>query len=101
MENVVIKDMEKNLNKNKDIGAVIDASNANLPDGYDPEDLITVYGISGIENIKTRECVKDYIDEGEAVLLTLDINGRKYKVRVLKEHPYVGIMIDGHKEGKV
>lgn len=101
MENVVIREMEKGMNKNEVLAAKLAELDARLPDGYSPDDLITVYGITGIESIKTRECVKDYVDEGEAVLLTLDINGRQYKVRVLKEHPYVGIMIDGHREGKV
>lgn len=92
MENVVLKELEKSANK-----YAVQKPEVEVPN-CDP--VLTVYGIAGIENIKTRECVTSYVDEGESVLLTLNINSRQYKVRVLKEHPYVGIMVSGHSEIK-
>lgn len=55
---------------------------------------ILVYGIPDIETIRTRECVTGYEDDGESVLLTFEIKGKTFKVRVLKEHPVIGTLLD-------
>ena len=46
MENVVIREMEKGMNKNEVLAAKLAELDARLPEGYKPDDLITVYGIT-------------------------------------------------------
>lgn len=71
----------------------------------DPEATLpkpmAIYGIGGTLYLKVRRPIIDYTDEGDTILLRLQVADKQYDVRVAKENPRCGIMISGHTEDEL